>query len=39
MGRLQPGGRLDLQGYTLKMLVTLAWDLNDDQLLVGRRFF
>ncbi len=38
MGRLQPGGRLDLQGYTLKMLVTLAWDINDDQLLVGPKW-
>jgi uncharacterized protein (TIGR03435 family) len=35
MGRLQPGGRIDLQGFTLKMLITLAWDINDDQMLVG----
>ena len=34
-GRIQPGGRLDFQGATLKMLVTLAWDINDDQLLAG----
>ena len=35
MGRLQPGGRLDLQGFTLKTLIDLAWDLNDDEMLVG----
>jgi uncharacterized protein (TIGR03435 family) len=35
MGRIQPGGRLDLQGFTLKMLVTLAWDINDDEMLAG----
>jgi uncharacterized protein (TIGR03435 family) len=34
-GRLQPGGRLDLQGFTLKMLINLAWDINDDEMLVG----
>jgi uncharacterized protein (TIGR03435 family) len=33
--RLQPGGRLDVQGVTLKMLITLAWDINDDEMLVG----
>jgi uncharacterized protein (TIGR03435 family) len=35
MLRLQPGGRLDAQGVTLKMLITLAWDINDDEMLVG----
>jgi len=35
MLRLQPGGRLDGQGVTLKLLITLAWDLNDDEMLVG----
>jgi len=34
-GRIQPGGRLDLQGLPLKMLITLAWDINDDQMLAG----
>jgi uncharacterized protein (TIGR03435 family) len=34
-GRLQPGGRLDLQGFTLKMLINLAWDINDDEMLAG----
>ncbi|HEV8449281.1 MAG TPA: TIGR03435 family protein, partial [Gemmatimonadaceae bacterium] len=34
-GRLQPGGRLDFQGYTMKQLVTLAWDISDDDLLAG----
>jgi uncharacterized protein (TIGR03435 family) len=35
MGRLQPNGRLDFQGYTMKQLVTLAWDIRDDELLAG----
>jgi uncharacterized protein (TIGR03435 family) len=34
-GRLQPGGRLDLQGMTMKTLIRLAWSLNDDELLAG----
>ena len=34
-GRLQPGGRLDFEGVTLKMLITVAWDINDDELLAG----
>jgi uncharacterized protein (TIGR03435 family) len=34
-GRLQPGGRIDLQGMTMKTLIRLAWTLNDDELLVG----
>jgi uncharacterized protein (TIGR03435 family) len=34
-GRLQPGGRIDLQGFTLRMLMNVAWDLNDNQLLAG----
>jgi uncharacterized protein (TIGR03435 family) len=33
--RLQPGGRLDAQGVTMKMMITLAWDINDDELLAG----
>ena len=32
-GRVQPGGRLDFQGFTLKTLMMIAWDINDDQLL------
>jgi uncharacterized protein (TIGR03435 family) len=35
MIRLQPGGRLDAQGVTLQRLITLAWDINDDEMLVG----
>jgi uncharacterized protein (TIGR03435 family) len=35
MLRLQPGGRLDAQGITLQRLITLAWDLNDDEMLIG----
>ena len=38
MGRLQPGGRIDLQGFTMRMLVTLAWDINDDELLAGPKW-
>jgi len=34
-GRLQAGGRLDLQGMTMKTLIRLAWTLNDDELLAG----
>jgi uncharacterized protein (TIGR03435 family) len=32
MGRIQPGGRVSLQGFTLKMLITIAWDIRDDML-------
>jgi len=35
MTRLQIGGRVDLQGVNLKMVIMRAWDLNDDQLLAG----
>jgi uncharacterized protein (TIGR03435 family) len=28
-------GRVNLQGYTLKSLIMLAWDLNSDDMLVG----
>ena len=31
----QPGGRLDLQGFSLKRLIMIAWDLNGDELLAG----
>lgn len=35
-GRLQPGGRLDLQAYPLKILMQIAWDINNpDEFLVG----
>ncbi len=33
MGRLQPGGRLDLQSFPMKQLITLAWNINSDDLL------
>jgi uncharacterized protein (TIGR03435 family) len=33
--RIQPTGRLDLQGLTMKDLFGLAWEVNDDQLLAG----
>jgi len=35
MTRIQLGGRVDLQGVNLKMVIMRAWDLNDDQLLAG----
>jgi uncharacterized protein (TIGR03435 family) len=28
-------GRLDLQGFTLKSLITIAWNINSDDMLVG----
>ena len=31
----QPGGKLDLQGFTLKFLIMIAWDINGDEMLVG----
>jgi uncharacterized protein (TIGR03435 family) len=31
----QPGGKLDLQGFSLKRLIMIAWDLNGDELLAG----
>jgi uncharacterized protein (TIGR03435 family) len=31
----QPGGKLDLQGFTLKFLIIIAWNLNGDEMLVG----
>ena len=34
-GRLQPNGRLDFQGATMKLLFQIAWDINDDDLLAG----
>jgi uncharacterized protein (TIGR03435 family) len=34
-GRLQPNGRLDFQGATMKTLFQLAWDITDDELLAG----
>jgi uncharacterized protein (TIGR03435 family) len=33
--RLQPGGRIDVQGLTMKQLFGLAWEINDDELLAG----
>jgi uncharacterized protein (TIGR03435 family) len=33
---LMPGGRIDLRGYPLKILIQIAWDINNpDELLVG----
>jgi uncharacterized protein (TIGR03435 family) len=34
-GGLQPGGRIDVQGVTMKELIALAWDTNDDELVAG----
>jgi len=34
-GRLQPNGRFDYQGVTMKTLFSLAWQINDDALLAG----
>ena len=35
MIRLQPGGRIDAQGVTMKLMINLAWDINDDERLAG----
>ena len=31
-GGFQPGGRIDIQGFTLKDMMKAAWDLQDDML-------
>ncbi len=33
--RLLPGGRIDAQGVTIKMLMQVAWDITTDDLLSG----
>jgi uncharacterized protein (TIGR03435 family) len=33
--RLLPGGRIDAQGVTMKMLMQVAWDITTDDLLSG----
>jgi len=33
--RLQPGGRLEIQGFTLRMLINLAWNINNDEMVAG----
>jgi uncharacterized protein (TIGR03435 family) len=33
--QFQPGGRLDVQGAPLKLLIQAAWDINNDEMLVG----
>jgi hypothetical protein len=35
--RLQPGGRIDLQGITMKLMIQVAWDINDDELIAAGR--
>ena len=38
-GRLQPGGRLDLQAFPLKVLIQIAWDINNpDDMISGPKF-
>ncbi len=38
-GRLQPGGRLDLQAFPLKVLIQIAWDINNpDDMIAGPKF-
>jgi uncharacterized protein (TIGR03435 family) len=34
-GRLQPGGRLDLQGFTMRQLINLAWDFPNNNELIA----
>lgn len=33
--RVQPGGRVDGEGVTLKRMMQEAWDIHDDQMFVG----
>jgi uncharacterized protein (TIGR03435 family) len=35
MFRVQPGGRVTIEGFTLKGLIKIAWDFNSDDLLAG----
>jgi uncharacterized protein (TIGR03435 family) len=36
-GGIQPGGRIDAQGFTLKQIMGLAWDLQED-MIVGPKW-
>jgi len=41
-GRIQPGGRIDLQGFTLHQLMSIAWDIpqnNNDLIANAPKFF
>jgi uncharacterized protein (TIGR03435 family) len=33
--QIQPGGRVNIQGMSLKSLILNAWDLNSDEMVVG----
>jgi uncharacterized protein (TIGR03435 family) len=33
--RSQPSGRVEMRGYTLRMLVNLAWNINQDDMIAG----
>ena len=33
--RSQPSGRVEMRGYTLKMFVDLAWNINQDDMMAG----
>ncbi len=35
VGRIQPGGRLDFSGATLKTFIQLAWDITLDEMIVN----
>jgi uncharacterized protein (TIGR03435 family) len=37
--RLQPGGRFDVQAFTLGMLIKLAWNINNDEMVAGEPKF
>jgi len=34
-GRIQPGGQLNLQGFPMKLLIQIAFNINDDQLIAN----
>jgi uncharacterized protein (TIGR03435 family) len=33
--KTQPGGRLDIQGFTLRMMIRFAWNINSDEMLAN----
>ena len=34
-GNILPGGRLDLKGFNLRLLIQVAWNINSDDMLLG----
>jgi hypothetical protein len=38
VGRIQPGGRIDIQNFPLRLLLSIAWDITNDAQLVAPKF-